>query len=126
MTIFGTLLHFLNGLLIAGSGALAIVLWQHGAVEIGAIAMVLPLTFQLTNISRRIAIQIADIFEEIGVVQEGMISIARPLQLVDPPDAKPLVVNEGRIEFEDVRFGYGREHRREDGVWPGACSTASR
>ena len=71
--------------------------------------MVLPLTLQLTNMSRQIAIQITEIFEDIGVVQEGMMTIAQPLRLVDPAGAKPLVVREGRIAFEDVRFGYGRE-----------------
>jgi ATP-binding cassette, subfamily B, multidrug efflux pump len=109
LTWFGTLLHVLNALLIAGAGAIAIFLWQRGAVEVGAIAMVLPLTLQLTNMSRQIAVQIADLFEEIGIVQEGMITIARPLQLIDPPNAKPLVVKHGNIAFEDVRFGYGRE-----------------
>jgi ATP-binding cassette subfamily B multidrug efflux pump len=109
MTVFGTLLNFLNALLIAGAGALALLLWQHGAVEVGAIAMVLPLTLQLTNMSRQIATQITDIFEDIGVVQEGMITIAQPLRLVDQTGAKPLLVREGRIAFEDVRFGYGRE-----------------
>ena len=109
LTMFGTLLHMLNALLIAGAGAIAIVLWRHGAVEVGAIAMVMPLTLQLTNMSRQIALQITDLFEELGVVQEGMITIARPLQLVDPPGAKPLVIHEGRITFDDVRFGYGRE-----------------
>ena len=48
-----------------------------GKVEVGAIAMVLPLTFQLTNMSRWIAFSVTDIFEEIGVVQEGMMTIAR-------------------------------------------------
>ncbi|MGH6771085.1 MAG: ABC transporter ATP-binding protein [Xanthobacteraceae bacterium] len=109
LTWFGTLLHVLNALLIAGAGAIAILLWRYGMVEVGAIAMVLPLTLQLTNMSRQIAVQIADLFEEIGIVQEGMITIARPLQLVDPPDAKPLVVRDGAIAFENVRFGYGRE-----------------
>src|SRR5437660_3656895 len=109
LTLFGTLLHVLNALLIAGAGAIALFLWQRGAVDVGAIAMVLPLTLQLTNMSRQIAVQITDLFEEIGVVQEGMITIAKPLQLVDPAGAKALEVREGRISFEDVRFGYGRE-----------------
>jgi ATP-binding cassette subfamily B multidrug efflux pump len=78
-------------------------------VEVGVIAMVLPLTLQLTNMSRQIAVQITDLFEEIGIVQEGMITIARPLQLVDPPDAKALDVREGKLSFEAVDFGYGRE-----------------
>jgi len=38
-----------------------------------------------------------------------MITIAQPLLLIDRADAKPLVVRGGRIAFEDVRFGYGRE-----------------
>jgi ATP-binding cassette, subfamily B, multidrug efflux pump len=109
LTMFGTLLNVLNALLIAGAGAIALVLWQHGMVEVGAIAMVLPLTLQLTNMSRQIAVQITDLFEEIGIVQEGMITIAKPLQLVDPVGAKAIEVREGRISFEDVRFGYGRE-----------------
>ena len=72
-------------------------LWRHGKVEVGAIAMVLPLTYQLTAMSRWIAFAITDIFEEVGVVQEGMMSIAVPLQLVDREDAEKLVVQKGRI-----------------------------
>jgi ATP-binding cassette subfamily B multidrug efflux pump len=109
MTAFGTILNLLNALLIAGAGALALLLWRYGAVEVGAIAMVLPLTLQLTNMSRQIALQITEIFEDIGVVQEGMITIAQPLRLTDAPDARPLEIREGRIAFENVRFGYGRE-----------------
>src|SRR3954468_14236976 len=122
LTVFGTVLNLLNALLIAGAGAIALILWQRGAVEVGVIAMVLPLTLQLTNMSRQIAVQITDLFEEIGIVQEGMITIARPLQLTDPADAKALAVQDGKIAFEDVRFGYGREMgaREEGRLSPGA------
>jgi ATP-binding cassette subfamily B multidrug efflux pump len=107
--MFGTVLNLLNAFLIAGAGAMALVLWQRGSVDVGTIAMVLPLTLQLTNMSRQIAVQITDLFEEIGIVQEGMMTIAQPLRLIDPPDAKALAVREGRVDFENVRFGYGRE-----------------
>jgi ATP-binding cassette subfamily B multidrug efflux pump len=109
LTVFGATLDMLNALLIAGSGALALVLWRYGEIQVGAIAMVLPLTLQLTNMSRQIASRITDIFEDIGVVQEGMLSIAQPLQLPDPPGARPLTVPSGRIDFRNVSFGYGRE-----------------
>jgi ATP-binding cassette subfamily B multidrug efflux pump len=109
LTIFATLLDSLNALLIAGSGAMALLLWRYGALDVGAIAMVLPLTLQLTNMSRQIAMNITEIFEDVGVVQEGMLSIARPLQLPDPAGARPLAVRAGRIEFKNVSFGYGRE-----------------
>ena len=109
LTAFVALLDVLNALLIAGAGALALVLWRYGAIEIGAIAMVLPLTLQLTNMSRQIAMRITEIFEDVGVVQEGMITIAQPLQLPDPEDARALKVRAGRIDFKNVNFGYGRE-----------------
>ena len=127
LTWFGVLLHLLNALLIAGAGAIAILLWRQGAVEVGAIAMVLPLTLQLTNMSRQIAVQITDLFEEIGIVQEGMITIARPLQLVDPPDAKPLVVQRrpDRVRARALRL-WPRDDRSEDGIALLPCSKASR
>jgi ATP-binding cassette subfamily B multidrug efflux pump len=109
LTVFGTILDVFNALLIAGSGAIALVLWRYGAVEVGAIAMVLPLTLQLTNMSRQIAMRITEIFEDLGVVQEGMLTIAQPLQLPDDAGAQPLTVREGRIEFANVNFGYGRD-----------------
>jgi len=109
LTVFGALLDVLNALLIAGSGALALLLWRYGEVEVGAIAMVLPLTLQLTNMSRQIASRITDIFEDIGVVLEGMLTIAQPLQLPDPAGAQPLTVRGGRIDFKNVNFGYGRD-----------------
>ena len=52
-----TVFSVLNALLIAGSGALALLLWRFGKIEVGAIAMVLPLTLQLTNMSRQIAMR---------------------------------------------------------------------
>ncbi len=109
LTAFVSLLDVLNVLLIAGAGALAVTLWRYGAIEVGAIAMVLPLTLQLTNMSRQIAMRITEIFEDVGVVQEGMITIAQPLQLPDPANARPLTVRAGRIDFKNVNFGYGRD-----------------
>jgi ATP-binding cassette subfamily B multidrug efflux pump len=109
LTAFAALLDLLNALLIAGSGAVALVLWRYGLVEVGVIAMVLPLTLQLTNMSRQIALRITEIFEDVGVVLEGMLTIAQPLQLPDPANAQPLAVREGGIEFKNVNFGYGRD-----------------
>jgi ATP-binding cassette subfamily B multidrug efflux pump len=38
-----------------------------------------------------------------------MLTIARQLQLADRADARPLTVRGGRIDFNNVSFGYGRE-----------------
>jgi ATP-binding cassette, subfamily B, multidrug efflux pump len=69
----------------------------------------LRLAWQIVNIAGWVAWQITSIFENVGVIQEGMMTIARPITLTDQPDATPLKVTRGEIRFENVRFGYGRE-----------------
>ena len=103
-------------MLVTGTGALAIWLWTHGEVEVGTVAMALPLAWQIVNIAGWVACSVTDIFENIGVVQEGMSAIARPIALTDKPDAAALTVPRGEIEFEDIRFGYGRENGLIDGL----------
>jgi ATP-binding cassette subfamily B multidrug efflux pump len=49
------------------------------------------------------------IFDNIGIVQEGMRTIARPHGLVDRPGAGALVASRGAIRFENVRFHYGKK-----------------
>ena len=115
-TLFALTLIFLNALLITGTGAFAIVLWRYGHVSVGTVAMALPMTTQIISASHWVAWQVTDIFENIGVVQEGMMTIARPIALNDPPGAGTLKVTRGHIRFEDIRFGYGREIGLIDGL----------
>jgi ATP-binding cassette subfamily B multidrug efflux pump len=115
-TLLGLALSSLNALMVTGTGALALLLWTRGEVSVGTVAMALPLAWQIVNISGWVAWQVTSIFENIGVVQEGMMTIARPITLTDPPQASALVVTRGEIAFEDVRFHYGRTiAAREEG-----------
>ncbi len=107
-TLLGLALSSLNALMVTATGALALVLWTRGQVSVGTVAMALPLAWQIVNISGWVAWQVTAIFENIGVVQEGMMTIARPITLNDSPQAEALVVGRGEIAFEDVRFHYGR------------------
>ncbi len=108
-TWFALTLTLLNALLITATGAFAIALWRYGHVEVGVVAMALPMTTQIVSASGWVAWQVTGIFENIGVVQEGMMTIARPHTLLDKEDAAALHVSRGEVRFEDVRFGYGRE-----------------
>jgi ATP-binding cassette subfamily B multidrug efflux pump len=49
------------------------------------------------------------VFENIGVIQESMQTIARPHAIVDAPGAKELEVKRGAIRFEAITFHYGRD-----------------
>jgi ATP-binding cassette subfamily B multidrug efflux pump len=107
ITLFGLTLSTLNASMVVGTGAVAVWLWTRGTIPIGTVAMALPLTWQIANIAGWVAQNVTAIFENVGVVQDGMRSIAVPHQMRDRPDAATLEVEHGRVVFEDVRFGYG-------------------
>ena len=115
-TAFSFCLSTLNAMLVTGTGAMAIWLWVHGKVEVGTVAMALPLSWQIISIAGWVAMRVTEIFENIGVVQEGMMTISRPIALTDKPGASELKVMRGEIEFRDIRFGYGRENGLIDGL----------
>tara|TARA_R110002094_G_scaffold145223_1_gene134615 strand:- start:633 stop:1508 length:876 start_codon:yes stop_codon:yes gene_type:complete len=48
-------------------------------------------------------------FRQLGVVAEGMKTIAQPVTLLDGNDAKPLVLSHGVVEIRDVSHHYGRD-----------------
>jgi ATP-binding cassette subfamily B multidrug efflux pump len=108
-TLFSTSLSVLNAVLLGATTGLALLLWRRGAVDVGVIAMTIPLTWQIASIANSVAVQVTGVFEHIGAVQEGMATIARPLALADQLDAPPLKVGCGEIRFDHVSFGYGRD-----------------
>jgi ATP-binding cassette, subfamily B, multidrug efflux pump len=107
ITSFGMSLTVLNAGLLVGTGGMALWLWRNGHIAVGTIAMALPLAWQIVNMSGWIAQNVTAIFENVGVVQDGMRSIAVERQMPDRPDAAGLSVTQGRVQFENVRFGYG-------------------
>jgi ATP-binding cassette subfamily B multidrug efflux pump len=108
VTTMDFVLYSLNGFLIVSASGLAIWLWSHNAVSIGAIAVVTGLTMRIVAMSGWILWVVAGIFENMGVVQEGMETISRANQVVDKPAAQPLVVSKGDIRFDHLSFHYGQ------------------
>ena len=107
-TAMELVLYGLNGLLIAGASGVAIWLWSQDLVSIGAIAVVTGLVMRIVAMSGWILWVVAGIFENMGVVQEGMETISRANMVVDRDDSKPLLVRSGEIRFENVSFHYGQ------------------
>ncbi|MBL8385969.1 MAG: ABC transporter ATP-binding protein [Burkholderiales bacterium] len=101
-------LSAMNAVLLAGTAAIGLWLWAHGVVEAGIVATALPLAWQIANAAGWVSWEVAGIFENIGVVQEGMQTIAVPPSGLDRPGARQLAVARGEIRFEDVSFSYGR------------------
>ena len=108
ITTFMTTLSALNAMLLVSTAAIGITLWGQGTVDAGTVAMALPLAWTIANVAGWVSWEVTGIFENIGVVQEGMETIAVPHAMTDAPGARELQVPHGEICFEGVTYTYGR------------------
>jgi ATP-binding cassette subfamily B multidrug efflux pump len=82
---------------------------MNGVISVGAIALTAGLIVRLNQMSGWIMRTITSLFENIGTVENGIQTISRPNVILDQRNAKALAVTSGVIQFEGVRFHYGRE-----------------
>lgn len=101
-------LNLLNSFLIFSVAAISIGLWQVNSVSVGAIAFALGVIIRLQGMAQWTLWEISSLFENIGVVQDGIETIARERAIVDSPDARPLEVTQGKISFESIVFNYNK------------------
>ena len=112
MAAFNTSTRLFDGLMylvVILAGGLALV---YGAINAGdLVAYMLYVTTLIATIRR-----IGEFAEQF---QRGMTGIERfleimdtPVAIADAPDAKPLVVQDGGIEFKDVSFEYPDDHNQ--------------
>ena len=108
ITRFMGTLAVMNALLLVATAGIGITLWGQGQVSAGLVATALPLAWQIANMAGWVSWEVTGIFENVGVVQEGMETIAVPHTLTDVPGARELDVPHGEIRFDKLTFTYGR------------------
>lgn len=101
----------LNMLLVFATGALGIFLWLEGNVSTGAVAVAISLSIRIIGMSHWVMWETSQLFENIGVVHDGMSTIAQPQEVADQPDAPPLQVKGAGIDFKQVGFAYNHERK---------------
>jgi ATP-binding cassette subfamily B multidrug efflux pump len=107
-TIMDAALVTLNGLLIVGVVGWGIALWMQGSASVGIVAAATALTLRLNAMTGWIMWALTSFFRQLGVVAEGMETIAQPIDLVDAANAAPLQLTDGRIELQNLSHHYGR------------------
>lgn len=100
----------LSAILILFTSGMAIWLWIRGEIGVGAVAAATAMSMRLNGFAHWIMWEVSSLFENIGTVQDGINTLAKPMLMQDKPDAKPLLVQHASIEFKNVSFAYG-EHK---------------
>ncbi|HDL5377802.1 TPA: ABC transporter ATP-binding protein [Mannheimia haemolytica] len=106
VTVIETVTNLTSMALIISTAGIGLWLWGSSVVTAGAIATSTALALRIKGLSQWIMWEFARLFENLGTVQDGMITLSKPHNVVDKIDAKPLNVTKGEIKFENVDFAY--------------------
>ena len=108
-TSLEVLVEVLNAMLLFSVGFIAIWSWLNDIASVGAVAVSVGLVLRMHGLSHWIMWEMSSLFENLGMAQDGMNTIAQVQSVTDISDAPDLKVSKGSIEFEHIGFHYGKE-----------------
>ena len=109
-------LDLINGFLMVSVIGWAIVLWSGDLASVGTVAAASALVLRLSAMTGWIMWALSSLFQNLGVIMEGMQTIADPVRLTDKPGAPPLKVTAGAISYQNVVHRYGKTHGGLEGL----------
>ena len=102
--------NLLTAVLFFGVLGTAVWLWLQGQAQIGVIAATTAMILKLNSMAAFMMWQTSALFENIGTIQDGMSTLAKPIQIQDKENATVLKIKQGEIEFRDVCFAYNSKN----------------
>ena len=116
VSAFETVNQTLSMGLLLGMAGTSLWLWDQGQVGTGAVAAATAMALRLQGMSHWIMWEMTGLFENVGTVQDGINTLARPRVIVDAPDARVLDVPRGEVRFDNVDFSYNAGRKVIDGL----------
>jgi ATP-binding cassette subfamily B multidrug efflux pump len=99
----------MNNMLLFAVMFVGITQWLGGNMTPGAIAVATALVLRFQGMSQWVMWEMSQLFENIGIVRDGINSISLPRVVSDPPGARPMGRVTGHIRFDGVDFHYGKD-----------------
>ena len=106
MTSLAFGINALNGVMIMAVVGPAVWLWTLDAVTVGTVAVAVTLTVRLNGMTGWILFVVTRLFVNIGVIQDGLRTLAKEQEGDTVPDAHELSVTRGAISFQGVTAQY--------------------
>ncbi|HHT9951946.1 TPA: ABC transporter ATP-binding protein [Legionella pneumophila] len=82
--------------------------WNKKLITTGDLVFIFNVSFSIMTQIWYLCHAIAEFFREIGIARQAIALLSAPIEVEDAPDAKPLIVKEGKIEFDSVTFHYNQ------------------
>ncbi|MCT7663421.1 ABC transporter ATP-binding protein [Shinella kummerowiae] len=108
ISLFNIAIDINNVLTMFATAALGIYFWMTGDVSVGAVAVAVGLAMRINGMSQWVMWEVTALFENIGTVYDGMGMMTKPHDIKDASQAPDLSAEKGAINFDHVRFHYGK------------------
>ena len=106
LTMFDVSVQFMNYTLLITLVMLSLWLWSNYLVTPGAIAIATAIAIRMINMSRWIMWEVGAIFENLGMIYDGIHTVSVPVSVRDPENPVKIDYFSNEIEFSHVSFGY--------------------
>ena len=106
LTMFDVSVQLMNYTLLIVLTMLSLWLWRLGVVTPGSIAIAIAIAIRVINMSRWMMWEVSAIFENIGMVYDGISTLTKPVSVMDPEQPSAVHPHPGPIVFSGVSFGY--------------------
>ena len=87
----------------------ALWLWSNGGTTIGSVVAAGTVAIRLAQMTGWVSFTLMGISANIGELEDGMRTLAKPHRLDDQPGATELEVPQGEVTFDNLSFAYGRQ-----------------
>ena len=86
-----------------------ILLWQRGMATPGDIVAAGAIAIRIAQMTGWVSFTLMAIYSNVGEVEDGMRTLTPRVRVEDGEDTRDLVVDDGEIVFDHLRFQYGRD-----------------
>ncbi|HBO18714.1 MAG TPA: multidrug ABC transporter ATP-binding protein [Methylophilaceae bacterium] len=98
--------HLLSMLLVIGTAMAAIWLWSSNEIMVGVIATSTAMALRLNGISHWVMWEMTSLYEQIGILQDGLNTLSMHQEIKDKKNAKDLLIKKASVSFQNIVFNY--------------------
>lgn len=117
---FFTLVHALlfSVTLACQVGLLSMAVYRvvQGTMTAGEFMLVFSLATIVFNNVWGLSQRLLEFYDQLGIVSDALELVGHPHEIINSPDAKPLMIRGGRIQLCDLTFRYGDGHAVFEGL----------
>lgn len=109
--IFQLLIDIPSTIMLIAIGYYLVIGWQNDRITAGDFIFVFNVTISIMHSMMALGHVLSQMFHEFGKIKQGLFLLSEKYDIVERENARDLKVSKGRIEINDISFGYNKNNK---------------